>query len=166
MGHRLFLVDQRCSDQVLADQETTNAMRIVLADDHINVRELVSTRLRREEDIQIVAEAGTSAESVQVTLAESPHVLLIDPMMHDEKGMEAVREIAYRRPETVIVVLTAFVDTAMQMTLHKLGITHILPKGIESHRLVASLREAVDAQPRSPSSPLHRVPFVPGSEMP
>jgi len=142
-----------------------NAIRIVLADDHTNVRELVSTRLRREGDMQIVAEAGTSAQSVEVTLAESPHVLLIDPMMHDDKGMEAVREIAYRRPETVIVVLTAFTDTAMQMTLHKLGITHILPKGIESHRLVAVLREAVNAQPCSPASPQQHESLIPGSDI-
>lgn len=142
-----------------------NAIRVVLADDHTNVRELVSARLRREEDIQIVAEAGSSAQSVEATLAESPHVLLIDPMMHDEKGMEAVREIAYRRPETVIVVLTAFADTAMQMTLHKLGITQILPKGIESYRLVAALHEAVNARPAPPSSSLRSAPLAPGSEL-
>lgn len=141
-----------------------NAIHIVLADDHTNVRELVSTRLRREGDIQIVAEASSSTQAVEYTVAQSPHLLLIDPMMHDGMGMDAVREIADRRPQTVIVVLTAFTDTAMQMTLHKLGVNHIVPKGIESHRLVAMLREAVKAQPWPPSSAALGEPFLPDSE--
>ncbi len=118
------------------------AIRIVLADDHANVRELVSTRLRREVDIQIVAEAASSAESVAFTLAESPHLLLIDPAMQDGMGLDAVREVAQHRPNTVIVVLTAFTDTDMQMTLHRVGVEQVLAKGIESKRLVAILREA------------------------
>jgi len=130
------------------------AIHIVLADDHTNVRDLVSTRLRREGDIQVVAEAGNSAQSVEYTLAKSPHLLLIDPMMHDGAGLDAVREIAYRRPDTVIVVLTAFSDTAMQMALRKIGVKHILAKGIESSRLIAILREAANANSWPPSPPI------------
>ena len=141
------------------------AIQIVLADDHTNVRELVGTRLRREVDMQIVAEAGNSAQSVECTLAQSPHLLLIDPMMQDGLGLDAVSEIAHRRPETVIVVLTAFTDTAMQMALHKLGVKHILAKGIESHRLVATLREAVNAPAWPSSSPPTGNSILPGSEL-
>lgn len=121
------------------------SIRILLADDHPKVRAQIRTRLSREADLDIVAEAGTSAQAVECALVYQPRVVLIDPMMHDGSGLEAVRHIAERLPATAVVVLTAFADTALQIDLRKLGVRQILAKDIESERLVRALREAAGA---------------------
>ncbi len=115
--------------------------RILLADEHENVRRQVRVRLSRETDFEIVAEAVNSAQASARALSIKPELLLIDPMMRDGLGLQTVHEVAVGAPETAIVVLIAYADTALQMELRKLGVCRILNKGIESSRLVAMLRE-------------------------
>lgn len=134
-------------------QKTMETIRIILSDDHINVREMVGNRLRREGDLEILAEIGGSNMTIERTLAHAPDLLLVDPMTQDGLGLDMVQEIVKRSPYTAIVVLTAYVDTAMQMALRKMGIHYILTKGIESSRLVNIIREAVTNQGQPPHSP-------------
>jgi DNA-binding NarL/FixJ family response regulator len=116
-------------------------IQILLADDHPGVRAQIRARLSHEPGLVIIGEAENSAQAVECALAARPHVVLIDPMMRDGLGLEATRQIAARLPQTAVVVLTAFADTAQRIELRKAGTRHILNKGIESQRLVAILNE-------------------------
>ncbi len=116
-------------------------IRILLADDHRGVRTQMRARLSHEPNFLIVGEAENSAQAVECALTAKPEVVLIDPMMRDGLGLEATRQIAARLPDTAVVVLTAFADTAQRIELRKAGIHHILDKGIESQRLVGILCE-------------------------
>jgi DNA-binding NarL/FixJ family response regulator len=135
-------------------QKAMETIRIILSDDHTNVREMVGNRLRREQDLEILAEIGGREQTVERTLAHAPDLLLVDPMTQDGMGLEMMQEITRRSPYTAIVVLTAYVDTAMQMALRKMGIQYILTKGVESSRLVGIIREAVGTQEEPPGAPL------------
>lgn len=117
-------------------------IRILLADDHRMVREQLAIRLRREDDFEIVGIASSSRETLQEAKAMRPHLLLIDPLMRDGLGVATLRQVHANFPELVIVVLTAYVDTALNMRFQEIGIRHILTKGIESSQLVAELRAA------------------------
>ncbi len=117
------------------------SIRILLADDHASVRARIRERLCHEVSIRIVGEAETSAQAVECALALRPDVVLIDPMMRDGLGLEATRQIAARLPDTAVIVLTAFADTAQTIELRKAGTRYILNKGIESRRLVDILHE-------------------------
>jgi DNA-binding NarL/FixJ family response regulator len=127
-------------------------IHILLADDHPGVREQIRARLSHETDILIIGEAVNSMEAVECALAARPHVVLIDPMMRDGLGLDATRQITSRLPETAVVVLTAFADTAQRIELRKAGTRFILNKGIESHRLVEILRELGNRDKGSQSS--------------
>jgi DNA-binding NarL/FixJ family response regulator len=116
-------------------------IHILLADDHLGVRAQIRARLSHEPNFVIIGEAENSAHAVECALAARPNVVLIDPMMRDGLGLEATRQIAARLPETAVVVLTAFTDTAQRIELRKAGTRYILNKGIESQRLVAILHE-------------------------
>ena len=118
-----------------------SSIRILLADDHSGVRAQIRTRLGHEPIFDIVGEAENSTQAVQLALSLSPQVVLIDPMMRDGLGLQATRQIAARLPQTALVALTAFADTAQRIELRKAGIRCILDKGIESRRLVEILRE-------------------------
>jgi NarL family two-component system response regulator LiaR len=115
---------------------------IVIADDHLQVRTQVLARLSREADFAIVGLADNSAATVACANATRPSILLIDPMMGDGLGLDAIRQIRQSVPEAAVVVLTAFTDTAQKIELEKLGVRSILNKGIESYRLVEALHHA------------------------
>jgi DNA-binding NarL/FixJ family response regulator len=116
-------------------------IQILLADDHPRVRAQIHARLSHEPDLEIVAEAENSAEAVERSVSTRPNIVIIDPMMRDGLGLDATRQITSRLPETAVVVLTAFADTAQRIELRKAGTRYILNKGIESFRLVEILHE-------------------------
>lgn len=115
---------------------------ILIADDHLQVRTLVLARLARETDFAIVGLTDNSAATVACANATHPQILLIDPMMGDGMGLDAIRQVRANVPGTAVVVLTAFTDTAQKIELEKLGVRSILNKGIESYRLVEELHLA------------------------
>lgn len=114
---------------------------IVIADDHLQVRAQILTRLNREADLNVVGVAENSRGAIACATANHPRIVLIDPMMSDGLGLDAIRHIRTELPQIVIVVLTAFTDTAQKIELQKLGVQHILNKGIESYKLVRVLHD-------------------------
>ncbi|MDL1896622.1 response regulator transcription factor [Anaerolineae bacterium CFX7] len=115
---------------------------IVIADDHLQVRTQIMARLSRETDFAIVGLADNSAATVACASATHPRIVLIDPMMGDGMGLDAIRQVRSNVPDAAIIVLTAFTDTAQKIELEKLGVRSILNKGIESHRLVEEIHRA------------------------
>lgn len=115
---------------------------ILIADEHLQVRTRVLERLEREADFTIVGVASDSSSAVRTANETHPRIVLIDPMMRDGLGLDAIRRLGLERPEAVIVVLSAFTDTAQKIELEKLGVRFILNKGIESYKLVEILQYA------------------------
>lgn len=117
-----------------------NPIRVMIADDHPQVRLQVRARLSREPGLEIAGEAAGSEQAIQCALDSRPHVILIDPIMSDGRGLVALGSIVTQLPHAAVVVLTAFADTAFRSELRKLGVRHILDKGIASERLVEIIR--------------------------
>lgn len=120
-------------------------IRILLADDHANVRTQIHQRLSREPDFQIVGEAVNSGEAMRLADSTQPQVVLMDPIMRDGRGLLALSYIAEHLASIPIIVLMAFADTAMQMELKRLGVCCILDKGIASEQLIETVRKAGQA---------------------
>jgi DNA-binding NarL/FixJ family response regulator len=127
---------------LVSNQGNTSKIRILVSDDHRLVREQLAARLSREADFEIVGVAATSRATLQELQLEQPHVLLIDPIMRDGLGLATLRQVCANFPELVIVVLTAYVDTALNMQFQQMGIRHILTKGVVSSDLLMELRAA------------------------
>lgn len=118
------------------------SIAVLIADDHTKLRDLIHERLEREPDLQVVAVAGNSMQAVELALANHPRIVLIDPMMLDGLGLDAVRQIRSHLPEAIVVILTAFADTAQKMEWRRSGVEYILDKGIASADLIGILRRA------------------------
>ena len=101
----------------------------------------IRARLSREPEFEIVGEADTSTGAIDLARRARPRIVLIDPLLRDGMGLQAVRRIVSELPRTTIIALTAFADTALRMELSKFGVLQILDKGIESKKLVNILRE-------------------------
>jgi DNA-binding NarL/FixJ family response regulator len=124
------------------DESHLSKIHILLADDHSIVREQLAVRLSGEPDFEVVGVASTSQETFQKIQTTHPHILLMDPLMRDGLGVATLRQVRANFPKLVIVVLTAYVDTMLNMQFQQMGIKQILTKGIPSSELLVALRAA------------------------
>jgi DNA-binding NarL/FixJ family response regulator len=121
-------------------------IRILLSDGHLALRAQIFARLIRERDFEIVAVADNSRQTLEWALRTRPDIILVDPRRSDGMGLEALRHIRASLPNTEIVVLTAYCDTAQKIELNRIGVHHILHKGLQSSELVGLLRELGQAK--------------------
>jgi len=80
-------------------------IRIVLADDHVLVRQSLRSLLEREQ-FQVVAEASDALEAVRLSESLHPDIAVIDISMPILNGIEAVRELGRSCPKTKAILLT------------------------------------------------------------
>jgi DNA-binding NarL/FixJ family response regulator len=127
-------------------------IRILIADDHAMVRAGLAQLLRQYDDLEIVGEAANGLEAVeQVSLLE-PHLVLMDMSMPIMDGLEALKLVKQRNPDTHVVVLSTFQEPRQVSAALTSGASGYLVKDVEPEVLVSSIRAAVQGgAPLSPS---------------
>jgi NarL family two-component system response regulator YdfI len=85
-------------------------IRVLIADDHLVVREGLRAILGTAPDLTLVGEAADGAEAVRLAGELSPDVVLMDLRMPGVDGIEAIRQIKTRYLEVEIVILTTYDD--------------------------------------------------------
>ena len=123
----------------IIEQTRASKIRILLADDHLQVRGKLAARLSRETDFELVGVTTNSIQTLQEARAKQPDLLLMDPMMRDGLGLATLRQMRANLPNMVVVVLTAFIDTTLNIQFREMGIKHILAKGVLSSLLLSEL---------------------------
>jgi two-component system NarL family response regulator len=101
-----------------AHERTADAdgIRVLIADDHVTVREGLAAIIGRQPDMTIVAEAATGKEAVELWRLHGPDVALIDLRMPDLDGIAALSAIRGIDPAARLIVLTTY-DTDQDITL-------------------------------------------------
>jgi DNA-binding NarL/FixJ family response regulator len=120
-------------------------MRVLIADDEDDVRDLIAEMIRREPELELVAATADAAEAIEAAEREQPDAAIIDAHMPEGGGVRALREIAARSPRTATVVLSAF-DSQSKVVEHlDAGAMAYLVKPVSRPELVATLERAVAA---------------------
>jgi DNA-binding NarL/FixJ family response regulator len=88
------------------DPANTHSIRIVLADDHDILRQGLKLLLGLQEDMQVVGEARTGREALELTQNLKPDVVVMDISMADMDGLEACKQIRQQEPATQVLMLT------------------------------------------------------------
>src|SRR3982751_3216853 len=114
---------------------------VLLAEDHRMVREGFRSLLKHEEDIEIVGEAETGRQAVQMTRKLRPSVVVMDIAMPLLNGLEATRQIRKDFPETKVLILSAHSDDAYVEQVAALGASGFLLKQPSSDVLAKAIRE-------------------------
>jgi DNA-binding NarL/FixJ family response regulator len=114
---------------------------VLLAEDHQIVREGFRSLLKHERDIEVVGEAETGRQAVQLTRKLRPAVVVMDIAMPLLNGLEATRQICKDFPETRVLILSAHSDDAYVQQMIELGAAGFLLKQTSSHDLSKAIRE-------------------------
>ena len=117
-------------------------LRLLVVDDHEVVREGLVALLSRRDEFQVVAEAGTVAESLAAARRFEPDLVIMDVRLPDGSGIEACREIRAEFPAMRIVMLTSYPDEEAVLSAILAGASGYLLKQIRGRDLVTAL-EAV-----------------------
>src|SRR5690242_4775588 len=114
---------------------------VLLAEDHQIVREGFRSLLEHEDDIEVVGEAATGRQAVQLTRRLRPAVVVMDIAMPLLNGLEATRQIRKDFPDTRVLILSAHSDDAYVHQVAALGAAGFLLKQTSAHILAKAIRE-------------------------
>jgi two-component system, NarL family, response regulator NreC len=115
-------------------------VRIVLADDHTILREGLRALLTAEDEIVVVGEAQDGREAVRCVERLEPDLLLMDLSMPRMSGMDAIREIKKRYPDTRIIALTVHKTEEYLLTTLQAGADGYVLKDATHDELVMAIR--------------------------
>jgi two-component system NarL family response regulator len=119
----------------------TEAIRVLIADDHALFRRAIQAVLNDEEDIDVVAEAGDGQEAVSLASEHAPDVVLLDVNMPKLNGIEAARAIKAELPSTQVVMFTVSDEEADLFEAIKAGANGYLLKEVDPTEVAAAVRQ-------------------------
>src|SRR5437867_9211372 len=114
---------------------------VLLAEDHQIVRQGFRALLKHEPDIEVVGEAETGRQAVQLTRKLRPAVVVMDIAMPLLNGLEATRQIRKDFPDVKVLILSAHSDDAYVEQVAALGAAGFLLKQTSSHTLASAIRK-------------------------
>jgi DNA-binding NarL/FixJ family response regulator len=120
--------------------KTAKRITVLLAEDHTVVREGLRKLLQAESDIEVVGEAGTGRQAVQLTRTLQPEVVVMDIAMPGLNGLEATRQILHGLPGARILILSAHSDDAYVERAMELGAAGYLIKQTSARYLSEAIR--------------------------
>ncbi len=114
---------------------------VLLAEDHQIVREGFRALLEQEPDLEVIGEAATGRQAVQLTGKLRPAVVVMDIAMPLLNGLEAARQILKDLPDTRVLILSAHCDDAYVEQAMQLGMAGYILKQTSADRLATAIRE-------------------------
>ena len=123
---------------------TTN---IVIADDHPLIRTGLRKVLDAAPDLRVVGEASDGIEAVELALREDVHLAILDVAMPLRTGLQAARELARRRPELRILMLSMHDTEDYCFQALKAGASGYVLKTVADRELVEACRAAMRGEP-------------------
>lgn len=117
-------------------------IRILVADDHLIVREGLRLILETDEEMQLIGEAVNGKEAVEFASQLNPDVILMDLRMPVLDGLSAIEMIRRQQPRIAIVILTNFNEDEMMVKGLSAGAKGFLLKDTDRATLLNSIRAA------------------------
>ena len=114
--------------------------RIVIAEDHTILREGLRALLSSQESLEVVGEAGDGREAIRQVEELTPDLILMDLSMPKMNGVEAIREIKRRVPETRILALTVHKAEEFILEVLQSGADGYIPKDASSNELMMAIK--------------------------
>ena len=119
---------------------TDTRLRILLADDHVTVRQGLKMLIDSQDDMTVVSEASDGAAAVEQARTIRPDVVVMDISMPGMNGLVATRTLKQVQPDSVIVILTRHGDDAYLQELLRAGADGYVLKQSAASELLQAIR--------------------------
>jgi len=120
----------------------SETIRLLIADDHLIVRQGLRLILETEDGFELVGEATDGAEAVKLAGELHPDVVLMDLRMPGMDGLTAIEQLSEKQPEIAIVILTTFNEDDLMVRGLRAGAKGFLLKDTDRETLFDSIRAA------------------------
>lgn len=117
-------------------------IRILIADDHLLIRQGMRLILETEDGLELVGEALNGAEAVRLCAELNPDVVLMDLRMPTMDGLSAIEQLRINQPHIAVVILTTFNEDELMLRGLRAGAKGYLLKDTDRQTLFSSIRAA------------------------
>ena len=117
-------------------------IKILIADDHLIIRQGLRLILETEPDFELVGEASDGAEALKLCKKLKPHVVLMDLRMPNMDGLTAIEKLLAEQPEIAVVILTTFNEDELMLRGLQAGARGYLLKDTDRSTLFDTIRAA------------------------
>jgi two-component system response regulator DegU len=116
-------------------------INIVLADDHVLVRNGIKSMLDSDSEIQVVGEAGNGKEALEVARRLNPDILVLDIRMPEMTGLEATAKLNEYAPDTKAVILSMHDSEEYVLQALDAGAYGYLLKDTDKNEFIKALKQ-------------------------
>src|SRR5215216_1264080 len=117
-------------------------IKIIIADDHLIIRQGLRLILETENDFELVGEASDGAEALTLCKKLKPDVVLMDLRMPNMDGLTAIETLHVEQPEIAVVILTTFNEDELMLRGLRAGARGYLLKDTDRATLFNTIRAA------------------------
>ena len=117
-------------------------IKILIADDHLIIRQGLRLILETESDFILVGEASDGAEAVSLCKKLKPNVVLLDLRMPNMDGLTAIEKLRDEQPEIAVIILTTFNEDELMLRGLQAGARGYLLKDTDRSTLFDTIRAA------------------------
>ncbi len=121
-------------------------IRVLIVDDHEVVRMGLSSYLETMEDIKVVGAANNGTEAVKLACALVPDVILMDLLMPEKSGIEAIRDLQAMGSSSKIIVLTSSVEDNQVLEAVRAGALSYLLKTCSASQVAQAVHKAAQGE--------------------
>lgn len=120
---------------------TIDHVRVMLVDDHAIARMGIRLMLELHGDIDVVCEAGTAAQALELVAAHSMDVALVDISLPGMSGLDLMRALRAQKPEVAVLIVTAHPEDSYAIRALQHGASGYLTKDVAADTLAGAVRK-------------------------
>lgn len=122
-------------------QKSPMAIKVILADDHELFRDGFSVMLKKQPDIELIAEAGDGEQLLQLTHELQPEVVITDIKMPRADGIEVMRRLKKDLPHIGVIALTNYDEESLVVEMLEAGAKGFLLKSANKEEIVDAIKK-------------------------
>jgi DNA-binding NarL/FixJ family response regulator len=123
------------SDGTHLFEPTMKKIRLLIVDDHIDVRDALQVSLSSKPHLEVLTSDADLQTVAQTLGSVAPDVVLFEPKSLSNKGLQTCRTILASESQPAVIILTSYHSEKEAMVLSELGVSRYLLKDIDSQRL-------------------------------
>jgi DNA-binding NarL/FixJ family response regulator len=123
-----------------------DTIRVLIADDHTLFRDGLKSLLVSVNDVDVVGEASTGQDTIDLAVETQPDIVLMDIQMPGINGIEATRQILHQAPHVGIIMLTMFEDDDSVFAAMRAGARGYVLKGADQSVMLRAIRSVANGE--------------------